>query len=256
MVRKPKVVPFFSIITCTKNSAKYLSSCLDSVKQQSYPELEHLIVDGESTDLTLTMVKHYHESEHPYTTRIISTPPCGIANAMNKGLSVAKGEYIYFLNSDDSFYSPKVLEQVHDYLLKHPQYDWVFGKIHETDGQHTIGYPPRFPIFHGKHTGLLKYYNYIPHQATFVRKSVFDKYGGFDEALKSMMDPEYWLRLSSSTQWGYMPIIVANYLIRPDSQSENRLHAKQNTLEYESVQQKYLTSSQIFIAKIINKILR
>lgn len=175
---------------------------------------------------------------------------------MNLGISVAKGKYLYFLNSDDSFYNDDVLQQVHNYLSEHPNLDWVFGHIHETDGVRTIGYPPLRRIFKGSHPTLLKFYNYVPHQATFVKKSVFDKHGYFDEGLSTMMDPEYWLRISSVTNWGYMPVVVANYLIRPDSQSENKNNQQKNTIEYEMIQSKYLSKLELVVAKLINKLLR
>lgn len=222
---------------------------MDSVASQTFHDFEHVIVDGESTDGTSGILAKF-------SMQVISTPPKGIADAMNVGIAKAKGQYIYFLNSDDSFYDPSVLQKVYDFLISHNDLDWIFGNIHETDGSKTIGYPPRLKIFQGKHPNILKFYNFIPHQATFIKKSVFKKYGGFDVSLKSMMDPEYWLRISSHTEWGYMPVIVANYLIRPDSQSENLSHAKSNTLEYENVQAKYLSKLESFIAKIFNKILR
>lgn len=249
MVQAKSVIPFFSIITCTRNSEKYLNTCLQSVEAQTYKNYEHIIIEGNSTDDTINILKKYSKN-------IISTPPKGIANAMNVGLGRAKGKYIYFLNSDDSFYDASVLQKVHDYLFANPNYDWVFGNIHETDGQKTIGYPPKRKIFQGKHPTILKFYNYIPHQGTFVKKAVFGKFGTFDEKLKSMMDPEYWLRIAPHTDWDYMAITVANYLIRPDSQSENLSNAASNTLEYELVQSKYLSTLGLVFAKLINKILR
>jgi len=249
MVQTKSVTPFFSIITCTKNSAKFLNTCLESVKVQTFRDFEHIIVDGLSTDDSKQILAKY-------SINIISTLPRGIANAMNIGLGRAKGQYIYFLNSDDSFYDSSVLQKVHDYLVAHKDLDWAFGNIHETDGVKTIGFPPKRKIFQGKHPTILKFYNYIPHQATFVKKSIFDKYSGFDEKLKSMMDPEYWLRITSRTNWGYMPITVANYLIRSDSQSESLSNAVGNTTEYEMVQSKYLSPLELVFAKLINKILR
>lgn len=243
------MTPFFTIITCTKNSAKYIKKCLESVKSQTFRDFEHIIVDGKSNDGTLEV---FNSSDiNP-----IILEPQGIAHAMNEGIRAARGKYIYFLNSDDSFYDSHVLEQVHDYLTRHKQFDWVFGNIHETDGQKTIGYPPIRNIFKGRHPNLLKYYNYIPHQGTFIQKAVFDKYGLFDETLKSMMDPEYWLRISGKTKWDYMPIVVAHYLIRPDSQSENVANAISNTKEYEKVQKQYLNWLEFLFAKIVNKFLR
>jgi len=243
------MTPFFTIITCTKNSEKYLADCLASVKTQSFRDFEHLIVDGKSTDKTLSILQKNHLTP-------ISAPPRGIANGMNIGLSYAKGQYLYFLNSDDSFYDKDVLQQVHDYLVAHPTLDWVFGNIHETDGKRTIGFPPKRKIFQGRHPNILKFYNYIPHQATFVKKSVFDKFGLFDEKLKSMMDPEFWLRIAKYTKWDFMPVVVANYLVRHDSQSESLSNAVDNTKEYEIVQSKYLSPLELLLAKLINKVLR
>lgn len=243
------MTPFFTIITCTKNSARFLPKCLTSVKSQSFRNFEHLIVDGNSTDDTLAILK----KNHLYS---ISTPPRGIANAMNLGLAKARGQYIYFLNSDDSLYTRDVLQIVHDYLVSHPDLDWVFGNIHETNGKKTIGFPPKRKIFQGKHPNLLKFYNYIPHQGVFMKKVVFDQYGLFDETLKSMMDPEYWLRIAPHTSWSYMPITVANYLIRPDSQSENPTHRISNTREFETVQSRYLTPLEMIFARLFNQIFR
>lgn len=249
MVSKQSVTPFFTIITCTRNSAKYLRTCLESVTTQTFKDFEHIIVDGQSSDSTRAILQKYNLVP-------ITLSPLGIANAMNVGISRARGQYIYFLNSDDSLYQNHTLQLVHDYLVAHGDLEWAFGNIHETDGKKTIGYPPIRKVFQGKHPNILKYYNYIPHQATFVKKSVFAQFGGFDESLKSMMDPELWLRISPKTNWGYMPIIVANYLIRLDSQSENPDHSRDNTREYEQVQQRYLNLFERNMAQIINKILR
>lgn len=249
MVQTKSLTPYFTIITCTRNSARFLKSCLDSVKSQTFTDFEHIIIDGESTDNTLKILREYKYNVH-------TAKPEGIANAMNHGLSKAKGKYIYFLNSDDSFFAKDVLHKVHDFLQSHPDLDWVFGNIHETTGSKTIGYPPLRTIFQGSHPFLLKFYNYIPHQGSFVKRTVFDRFGQFDESLKSMMDPEYWLRIAPHTRWDYMPFTVANYLIRPDSQSENLSHAAQNTVEYEKVQAKYLNLIERILAKIINRVVR
>lgn len=216
---------------------------------QAFKDYEHIIIDGQSSDGTTKILK---ERGIKYK----SATPKGIANAMNLGIDQANGQFLFFLNSDDSFYSPDVLKDVYEYLIEHPDLDWVFGNIHETDGKVTIGYPPKRKIFQGRHEFILKFYNYIPHQATFVKKSVFNKYGCFDESLATMMDPEYWLRISKSTTWNYIPVIVANYLIRPDSQSENVSNLQKNTLEYEMVQAKYLNKIEQIIGKLINMILR
>lgn len=249
MVSKKPVTPFFTIITCTRNSSKYIRKCIDSVRSQSFRDFEHIIVDGKSSDKTTQFLSRYG-------IKYQSATPLGIANAMNIGIKYAKGKYVYFLNSDDSMYDSQVLQRVHAYLSNHKDLDWVFGKIHETDGKHTIGFPPIRKIFQAKHPNILKFYNYIPHQATFIKKSVFETYGLYNESLKSMMDPEYWLRIAGHTEWDYMPIVVANYLVRADSQSESISNATRNTAEYQAVQAIYLNFTELIIARYINKVLR
>jgi glycosyltransferase involved in cell wall biosynthesis len=256
MVRKKSVVPFFSIITCTKNSQKFIRTCLASVEAQTWQDFEHIIVDGESSDKTLSYITKYRRSQVGRQVTVISAIPHGIAHAMNAGIRRARGKYIYFLNSDDSFYSPLSLQKVQTFLQEHPELDWVFGQIHETTGSKTIGFPPRLPLFKGRHPGLLKFYNYIPHQATFVKKAVFTQFGHFDETLSSMMDPDLWLRIAPHTNWGYMPHVVANYLVRPDSQTENPQHHEGNTREYERVQSRYLSGFELVLAKCLNLLLR
>jgi len=172
---------------------------------------------------------------------------------MNLGLSHSRGKYIYFLNSDDSFYDPNVLQKVYIYLCKNPELDWVFGNIHETTGTKTIGFPPKRKIFQGRHPNILKYYNYIPHQGAFVKKIIFDHFGQFDERLRTMMDPEFWLRISPKTTWDYMPIIVANYLIRPDSQSENKQTQAQSAKEYRQVLSRYLSPLEYTLAELVSR---
>lgn len=250
MVSKQPLTPFFSVITCTRNSAHFLKACLTSVKSQTFHNFEFIVVDGYSTDQTKSILKKSGIAP-------ISAEPAGISAAMNAGIQKAKGKYIFFLHSDDSFYHPNVLQDVHSFLTSHQELDWAFGRIHEVTGKgQTVGFPPKRKIFQGKHPTLLKFYNYIPHQAVFMKKAVFDKYGTFDESLKSMMDDELWLRLKDKTEWGYMPIVVANYSIRAGSQSESPEHALANTQEYELVQSRYLNKIELVLAKLINRLLR
>ena len=244
MVQAKSVTPFFSIITCTKNSEKFIDTCLKSVKAQTFRDFEHIIIDGHSTDATLEIASRTNAI-------IISAEPRGIAHAMNLGIARACGQYLYFLNSDDSFYNFDVLSQVHDYLLEHSDLHWAYGKIHETDGVHTIGFPPKRKVFQGKHPTILKFYNYIPHQATFIKKTVFAKYGKFDESLRTMLDPEYWLRIAPHTAWDYLPIVVANYLVRSDAQSVDESNKLANSKELKVIRAKYLSYLERLIANVI-----
>ena len=99
-----------SIITITYNSVKMLNRALESVQSQTYPDIEHIIVDGASTDGTREMIEAYAK-KHP-NVRWISEPDEGIYNALNKGLQYAHGDYVLFLNSGDWLFENTTLERV------------------------------------------------------------------------------------------------------------------------------------------------
>jgi glycosyltransferase involved in cell wall biosynthesis len=115
--------PFFSIIIPTFNSGKTLCACLESVLSQSFQNFEILVMDGLSTDETVSIVKKY-EAANPNVTWF-SEKDKGIYDAMNKGIQLAKGEWIYFLGSDDLLHNEEVLQQV--YSIDKSKYQVVYG---------------------------------------------------------------------------------------------------------------------------------
>jgi len=243
------VKPLISIITCTYNSEEFLSECIRSIQSQDFVDYEHIVIDGHSRDSTLSMI--------PASLRIYSQTPAGISAAMNEGISHARGEYIYFLHSDDAFYDSHVLSSVANYMTTHSELDWVYGQIQVVEADKTvIGVFPKYKIFQGRHPWLLKYYNYIPHQGTFVKKSIFAKYGEFDTSLSSAMDPDLWLRIGQTTAWDYMPICVANFRVHRGSQSSSIAKRGENMSEYSRVQVRYLSRLELIIARYLQTFLR
>ena len=105
-----KKLPKISIITPTLNAGKTLEACILSVVNQTYLNKEYLIIDGLSTDGTPGMVKKYADI-YPYI-KWISEKDAGIYEAMNKGIDLSSGEWIYFLGADDRFYSDRVLDDI------------------------------------------------------------------------------------------------------------------------------------------------
>lgn len=102
-----------SIVTITYQAERTLQRTLDSVARQTYPHIEHLIVDGQSKDKTVDMARRYQEScSHEVT--VVSEPDKGLYDAMNKGLRMAKGDYIVFLNAGDSLYADDTIQTVVD----------------------------------------------------------------------------------------------------------------------------------------------
>ena len=106
----------FSIVTITYNAASVLAPTLDSVLMQNYPHVEHIIIDGASTDDTVAIAKAYQqrsdEAENEHIVRIQSEPDDGLYDAMNKGLQQATGDYIVFLNAGDRFPKADTLDKV------------------------------------------------------------------------------------------------------------------------------------------------
>ena len=101
----------FSIITITYNAEKVLQRTLDSVRSQTYRDMEHLIIDGASTDETVAMAEAYRQRAS-YDVVVRSEPDKGIYDAMNKGLRLATGDYVVFMNAGDTFHDERTLERV------------------------------------------------------------------------------------------------------------------------------------------------
>ena len=98
-------IPLVSIITAVRNGMPFLADNLESVASQTYPAIEHWLIDGGSTDGTLHVIRTWQTS----LTGWVSEPDCGIADAFNKGLARARGEYIMFLNADDALAAPSAI---------------------------------------------------------------------------------------------------------------------------------------------------
>jgi glycosyltransferase involved in cell wall biosynthesis len=203
--------PFFSIITCSYNSAQHLEPNLHSVASQTFRDHEHLIIDGLSTDGTLQLAERYAQ-QHQHI-RIQSSEPHGIANAMNTGIKLAQGQWLLFLNADDCLNHPQVLQEVHDFIVKHTA-SWYYGQAKYVGAFHRSKniYPRRFYHRHFFYP-LLLFINFINHQATFINKDLFTTYGLYREDLVGGLDYEFWLRIGRHERPKFMPLIVANFRI-------------------------------------------
>jgi glycosyltransferase involved in cell wall biosynthesis len=178
--------PAFSIVTCTWNSAATLADTLASVQRQTCRDVEHIFVDGGSTDATLDMIAAY-----PGRKRVLREVKGGISRAMNQGIEAASGEFVAHLHSDDYYAGDDVLASVAERFASEGV-DWVFGTIQVLkDGQLIPPYPMRpfsYRAFAAGHAS-------VPHPAVFIRRSAFGRVGMFDESLKYAMDIDLWLRL-------------------------------------------------------------
>ncbi len=178
-----------SVITVVYNGEKTIRDCINSVLFQNYPDLEYIIVDGQSTDGTLTIVRSYGEKIHT----VISGPDSGMYEAMNKGIEAATGDIVAILNSDDMYASSDVLEKVSREFEKNKEIGCVYGDLQYVDKNDT-SIVRRIWKSKSYTPGLFKRGWHPAHPAFFVRKSVYEKYGLYNTDLRIASDYEMMLR--------------------------------------------------------------
>ncbi len=249
----------FSIITATYNSDRYLQKNIESIENQTHKNWEHVFIDGLSSDNTKEII-HSYKNKFPEKVKFFEASPKGISNAMNIGIEKATGDYLIHLHSDDSLFDEQVLNDVNIYLETNNP-DWIYGKsnIIESNGK-TVGVWPNKKIHQHKSNSffakqLLKYMNFIPHQAVFIKPDVFTKFGNFDESISSSMDRDFWLRIINKTKWTFLNRTICNYALRSDAQSSSSKNKSANEKNYNNVQKRHLNKLEYFIAKAVNQIL-
>jgi glycosyltransferase involved in cell wall biosynthesis len=246
----------FSIITCTYNSSKYLESNIISVKNQNFNNFEHIFVDGFSTDTTVDIIKKY-QLEFPDRVKFFQFKPEGISKAMNQGVEKSDGKYLIHLHSDDSFFDKNILSDVSKFLEESNYPDWIYGQINVMENNMLKGIFPTKQIWKKKEgdfikSYILKFYNYIPHQAVFIKKTVFEKFGQFDEDLKVGMDPDLWLKIRYKTRWFFLNRIISNYSLRPEAQSSGLKNKEENKKNILKMKKKHLNNLELIISKFID----
>ncbi len=232
--------PRLSIITPSYNQGAFIEETIKSVLAQDYPNLEHIVVDGGSTDNTIAVLKNYERSLH-----WISEPDHGQADAINKGLRMATGDIVAYLNSDD-LYEPGALKTVGEFFACHSQAAWVTGRcrtINQSNQEIRRGITAYKNIWlHLHHDKVLYVLNYISQPATFWRRAVVARVGYFDETLHYTMDYEYWLRIiSRNYRLWTLNVYLAQFRVHSSSKSGSTANAQFN--EQLKVAQRYVHSS-------------
>lgn len=177
-------------MTPTRNRAELLEWTLRSVHRQSYPNVEHIVMDGASTDGTLDLLRRL---EKPFRLQWHSKPDTGMYPAINEGLGLAEGEILAYLNSDD-LYFPWTVEMVVDAFRRHPEAAFVFGDalaIDDRTGIQRMHFAPPFDLDYIRRVG------YLAQPTVFWRRAAFESVGPFDETLRYVADCDYWMRAGS-----------------------------------------------------------
>ena len=198
-------LPKISVVTPCYNSITTIRDTIESVKNQGYPNWEHIVFDGGSTDGTVELLKEY-----PHLIWI-SEKDEGHYHAMNKGIERATGEVVAVLNADDC-YRPGALQKVGGAFAAHPDWDGLFGDVVFVDGNGKEIYRREEAMYD---YDVLRYSGvcYIVHPTLFVKKSVYTRLGAFrHKELKNCADYDFILRLGrEECQIGHLPELIVDY---------------------------------------------
>ncbi len=209
-----------TVITVAYNSEATIGKTLESVANQTYSDVEHLVIDGASNDRTVEVIKAFST----LTTCIISEPDKGIYDAMNKGLALATGDVVCFLNSDDAYIDPQVLSRVASEMRQH-DLDALFGDV--------IFFNPSKP-----EKTLRRYrsdrfcpnrlaYGLMPaHPALFMKKSIYQSLGGFRTHFRIAGDFDFVARAFAlnNLRYRYLPLVMVR--MRTGGVSDSGLRSK------------------------------
>lgn len=202
-----------SIITITYNSQKTLDDTIKSVLSQKYNDIEYIIVDGNSKDSTIDIVKSYGDK----ISKFVSEKDNGIYDAMNKGLRLATGDVVGILNSDDVYFDEHVIEKVMHKFQKE-NVDSVYGDLYYVKPE-NLNEVVRYWKSSDFVKGSFAKGWHPPHPSFFVKREVYEKYGTFDLNMKVSADFELMLRFLEKFKIStlYLPEVIVRMRIGGES---------------------------------------
>ncbi|OMP31770.1 glycosyltransferase family 2 protein [Mangrovimonas sp. DI 80] len=229
-----------SIITATYNSEATIEGCIKSVLSQDYPNIEYIIIDGNSSDYTLSVVNAYKQRYSDII--VISEPDNGIYDALNKGIKVATGDIVGFLHSDDFFNSENTIKNIVKEFSK-GKVEGVYGNldyVNSKDSNKIVRHWKSLPF-----TKKLLNRGWMPaHPTVFLKKEVYDKLGLFNTKFKIAADYDMMLRVFSdeSLRFKFLPEVITKMRVGGASNrslkniitksNEDYIALKRNHLDY------------------------
>jgi glycosyltransferase involved in cell wall biosynthesis len=191
--------PLVTIITSIYNGQPYVAGCLDSVLSQDYPNIEHIIMDGGSTDGTLDVLRQYNDKIAFWK----SEPDHGIYDAWNKGISEARGEWICFLGVDDIFL-PGAISDYMALAAKKPEAEYLYSKWH-------LVFPTGKELILGREftsKEFLRAPQTYSHVGSMHKRSLFERLGGYDTKYRIAADWEFLVRLRGKLKMAFLPQVA------------------------------------------------
>jgi glycosyltransferase involved in cell wall biosynthesis len=218
--------PKISIVTPSFNQASFLEETIRSVTSQGYPNLEYIVMDGGSTDGSVEIIRRHRERIAFWR----SERDAGQSDALRQGFQRATGGILAYLNSDDTL-EPGTLKMVGEYMATHPDVDLVYGNMNLIDAAGKYLYTAH-PLLDLR---ILVYENpFIPQQAMFWRRELYERVGGVNPALRFAMDYELTLKfLLGRARVGKIRKVLANFRVHPDAKSStirDVMHSERNEI--------------------------
>jgi glycosyltransferase involved in cell wall biosynthesis len=203
--------PQISVVTPSLNQATFIEETIRSVLDQNYPSLDYIIIDGNSTDGTQTILRKYGTR-----LRWLSEKDLGQSDAINKGIQMARGEILSYLNADD-LYLPETLWQAGRFFSNNPIVDWLYGNCRLIDeAGKTIGklQAPRFNL-----NRMVMGAEYIPQPTVFWRRRAAEMAGKMDVRLQYAMDYDFFIRLGKRNPGHHLNSELACFRFQPSSKT-------------------------------------
>jgi glycosyltransferase involved in cell wall biosynthesis len=241
-----------SIITACYNSSYSIGYCLESILSQNYDNIEFNIIDGKSSDDTLSIVKHY-QKKYSYI-KLISEKDEGIYDALNKGVLLATGDVIGFVHSDDLLASKTVISEIVA-TLKNEKLDGVYGDLEYVRKEDTSKVV-RFWKSRSFNSKLLSMGWMPAHPTLFLKKEVYEKHGFFNLSYKISADYDFMLRIlkDDSLKFGYLPKVITKMRIGGASNGSIKNIINKTKEDYRAVRSNHIGGWFSILIKNTSKI--
>ncbi len=204
--------PKISVVTPSWNQGAFIEETFKSIHSQGYPNLEHIVIDGGSTDDSVDIINRY-EDRLAYW---VSEPDEGQTDALAKGFDRATGDILCWLNSDDLF-EPGCLFEVAEYFMRHPDVQFIYGDGRWIDAD---GRPIKTKREHRWNWFVWLYdHNFIGQPSAFWRSSLYREVGGIDRSFDLAMDADLWARFSERSQPHHVPRVWSAMRFYPEQKN-------------------------------------
>lgn len=239
-----------TVITAVYNNRETVVDALESILSQSYKNVEHIVIDGGSTDGTIQAIRAFGDK----IDKFVSEPDEGIYDALNKGISLATGDVVGFLNSDDVYAHDRVLEKIAR-AFQHEDADSVYGDLNYVK-RDDISQVVRHWKSHGLTQNKLRLGWMPPHPTFYVRREIYEKYGGFDTSFKIAADYDSILRFLGlhDISTTYIPEVLVKMRLGGVSNRDLKSILKKSGEDYKALKKNGIGGKRVVFMKNFTKI--